>query len=266
MKRILILIPVLTIISFSATSEQVEKYLSVSDSEEQLIQLQQQFSAMQAGINQKMEAQQSDQNSTDTLNYDMQLITVRFRESLAKELSEEEMNEVLEQYKDTLLLQFVSTQNEIPDESPEEIEKYIEEIKSNTEYHNRLDTIKKISKLFYKEEYLNILFENLIQPLMQQGIGGESLDKKILDQSKKNYAQLMQQSGNEELIFLLRDFTDEELELLVKILESSASDHEAKAVYKSMAYALQDFFMHMASRYNTKSHQQYKAKELNNTK
>ena len=48
----LFLIVLLSQVTFAATQEQVERYISVSNAEEQLIELEQQFTQMQNNINQ----------------------------------------------------------------------------------------------------------------------------------------------------------------------------------------------------------------------
>ena len=94
---------ILSQLLFSATEAQVEQYLQVSSSEEQLITLENQFSQMQNNLN---------RSSKDESAYDMQLLSIRFREYIQKNLSEDEMNDVLKQYRNIVLLKFVSVQND----------------------------------------------------------------------------------------------------------------------------------------------------------
>jgi len=106
MKKILLALTLFTHLSFSATPEQVEKYLLVSRSEEELIALESQFSAMQNAF------KRNDTNQTEDSTYDMQMLSLRFKEYIEKNLSEEEMTEVLENYTNVVLLQFVSAASE----------------------------------------------------------------------------------------------------------------------------------------------------------
>ena len=91
-KQQLFIIILLTQILFSATPEQIERYISISNSEEQLITLESQFSQMQNNINSISKEESS--------NYDMQFLSIRFREYLQKNISENEMDEIMKQYTD----------------------------------------------------------------------------------------------------------------------------------------------------------------------
>ena len=72
-------------LSFAATAEQVEQYLVVSRAEEELIALESQFSAMQNAF------KRNDTNETEDNTYDMQMLSLRFKEYIEKHLSEDEI-------------------------------------------------------------------------------------------------------------------------------------------------------------------------------
>ena len=58
-----------------------------------------------------------------------------------------------------------------------------------------------------------------------------------------------------ETLFATKDFSMEELEALLKVAQTPAIDHEVKAVYGGMAFALKDFFLTLASGYDISKHQ-----------
>ncbi len=243
MKRLVFVSTVLCSLLFGATPEQVEQYLSVSNSEEQLIALQQRYSAMQNNLNKE---------SNDTTPYDMQLLSIRFRDYLQKNLSEDEMNEILENYKNTALLHFVSATDEPAD--PQEVAKYIAQLSNDPDAQERIDLIKEISKHFYSKEALMTLYKKLIKPLFEKGIGAQDIDKSRLKDVEKNYLGMMQEAGYNETLYATRDFDIEELKALRDIAKNSATDHEVKAVYGAIAYALQEFFNTLAKRFDAKRH------------
>ena len=249
MKKQLYILVLLSSLLFSATPEQVEQYISVSNSEEQLIALEGQFSKMQNNLN-SLESNTSEASE----NYDMQLLSIRFREYLQKNLSEDEMNEILQQYKSILLLQFVSAQND-PDFDPKVATKYVNELQKNPEASVRIELAQKIAEALYKKESITILFDNLMKPLMQNSIGGNKIDEKTMKKSRESYIKMMTEEGKIETIYLTKDFTQDELETLLKIVQTPAMDHESKAVFGAMAYALKEFFLSMASRYDVSKHQ-----------
>jgi len=249
MKKQLFILALLSSLLFSATPEQVEQYISVSNSEEQLIALEGQFSKMQNNLN-RLESNTSEESE----NYDMQLLSIRFREYLQKDLSEDEMNEILQQYKSILLLQFVSAQND-PEYDPKVAAKYAKELQENPEASVRIELAEKIAKALYKKESITILFDNLMKPLMQNSIGAGKINDETMKKSRESYIKMMSEQGKIETIYLTKDFTQDELEELLKIVQTPAMDHESKAVFGAMAYALKEFFLSIASRYDVSKHQ-----------
>ena len=249
----------LSVSLFAATAEQVEHYLNVSNAEEQLIEMETAFSSMQNSLKAK------ESNATENKTYDMQLLSIRFREYLQKALSQEEMDAVLENYKNMVLLQFVSvTGSEAYD--PKKVNAYVKQLESDTEAQDRIALIEKITKALYKKESIAILFDNLMKPLMQNGIGDDKLDDAFLEQSRKNYIKMMLETSRKETLYAVRDFSDEELESLLKIAKNPATDHETKAVFGATAYALKEFFMSLASRFDVKKHQMHTPSDSNKSR
>ncbi len=244
MKNILLSI-FLSSLLFSATAEQVEQYLSVSYSEEQLIELEEQFSLMQNNLNR-------DENNVST--YDMELLPIRFREYLQKELSEDEMGDIIKAYRKVLLMRFISAQND-PEYDPKLAESYAKRMEQDADAATRLELAEKIGNALYGKEDIGILFDNLMVPLMQNAPGGSKIDDGSLKKSRENYIKMMEETGRIETIYATKDFTVEELDTLLKIVESPALQHESRAVFGATAYALKAFFLSISSRYDLSKHQ-----------
>ena len=83
--------------------------------------------------------------------YDMQLLSIRFREYIQKNLSEDEMNEVLKQYRNVVLLKFVSVQNDT-EYDKKLAQAYVKELETEDNASVRLDLLDKISNTLYNEE------------------------------------------------------------------------------------------------------------------
>jgi len=249
MKRILITLTLLTQLSFSATPEQVEQYLSVSNAEEELLALQSQFSTMQTAINTR------EHNDSESNNYDMQMLSIRFKDYLQKHLSEDEMTDVLKNYKNVVLLRFVAASSEAQNHEQNETSAYVKKLKNDPESNIRIDLVEKISKAFYSKESMSIMFDELMKPLMKNGIGGEKMNNTMLKPMKENYLKMMIEASKNETLFASKDFTIYELEELLKIAKTPAIDHETKAVFGATAYSLKEFFMSLASRFDVSKHQ-----------
>jgi len=248
MKKQLFILTLLSSLLFSATPEQVEQYISISNSEEQLIELESQFSKMQNNIN-RLTQKEEERNT-----YDMQLLSIRFREYLQKNISDDEMDEIIAQYKNVLLLQYVSAANN-SDFDPKVASKYAKQLKADPESSVRIELAEKIADALYKKESIAILFDNLMKPLLSNSIGGKKLDDKTMKKSRDMYIKMMIDEGKIETLYFTKEFTQDELESLLKIVQTPAIDHESKAVFGAMAYALKEFFLSMASRYDLSKHQ-----------
>jgi len=257
MKTYLKLIILLSTLLFSATPEQEEQYLSVSSSEEELLALESQFSSMQNGFS-------LDENG-EKETYDMQLLSVRFKTYLQRHLSDNEMDEILENYKNVVYLQFVSTSTYTPDKN--ETEAYIEELQHDDEAKARIEILESINKALNNKDTMLVMFDELMKPLLQNAQGGTDINDARMKQQRAAYMKNMMKTARKETLYNLKDFSIEELEELLKVVKTSAMGHEVKAVYGATAYALKEFFLSMASRYDISKHQAPKTPtDTNDTK
>lgn len=242
MKKLLFIFILVVSYAWSATAEQIDEYLSISTAEEELLALEAQFSAMQNNFSDKEDAQ----------TYDMQLLTVRFKDSLQRSLSENEMNEVLENYKNVLYLQFVSTNTYSPDKN--ETKAYLFKLQEDETAKERMEILEQISKALNNKDAMLVMFDKLMKPLLQSANGGNDIDKKTMERRREIYLKSRIEDARKETLYNLKDFSIEELEELRDIVKTSSVQHEVKAVYTATAYALKEFFLSMASRYDISKH------------
>jgi len=237
MKKILSLLLLLIGILTAATPEQVERYLMLSHAEEDLLELESSFAAMQR----RMDAKES--NGT---TYDTELLTVRFREKLQQLLSESEMDKVLENYKNEVLLKFVCESSD-PEGDYIEIRKYAKEAKADPELKGRLETVEKINKYYSNKEAIVQMFDTLMVPILKRLQSTEDNEKRI-KKMRDRYIKSMTQSSYNQILYATREFSTEELDELLKLSETPALGYETKAVFSAMAYAMQEFMEVMADR------------------
>jgi hypothetical protein len=247
MKKILLSLCFISLL-FSATPEQVDYYLSISNADEQLAELETQFAQMQNNINGLNPDQENPQ-------YNMQMISIRFKEYLQKHLSEDEMDEIINAYKNVLLLQYVSATSESQTTDMKEIEAYLKELESDPDMQERIALVQKLSNEMYDQESMAIMFDNLMKPLLENAPGGQKLDKETMEKSRKDYIEKKQEVSWKETLYATRDFTTEELEKLEEIAKKPVIKQETRAVFGAIAYALEEFFLSLANRYDIKKHQ-----------
>ena len=245
---------------FAATPAQIEEYLSVSSAEEELLELQSNFSAMQNSFS-------KDANSTVN-TYDMQLLTVRFKEYLERSLSQSEMDEILQNYNKMVYLQFTSNMMYTPDKN--ETDSYLFTLEEDETLQERLKILEEISKVLNKKKNMTIMFDELMLPLLQNAKGGKSLKKEAINVRRSSYVKAMQENARKATLFNLKAFSIDDLHTLLEVIKNTASNHERKAVYGATAYALKEFFLSLASRYDISKHDPSKHNtttiDTNNTK
>ena len=237
MKKILSILLLLVSTLIAATPEQVEHYLMLSHAEEDLLDLESSFAAMQRRMDEK------DGSGT---TYDTELLTVRFREHLQKNLSESEMEKVLENYKSPALLKFVYESSD-PEGDFMEILKYAKEAKANPELKSRLGIIKKINQHYSNKEAIVQMFDTLIVPVMKRMKPDDSNEEGIKKMREK-YLDSMIKNAYDQILYATREFGTEELDALLEITKTPAMGYETKAIYGAMAYAMQEFMVQMADR------------------
>ena len=237
MKKIFTILLLLAALLSAATPEQVERYLMLSHAEEELLDLESSFAAMQRRMDAK------DDNGS---SYDTELLTVRFRERLQQLLSESEMEKVLDNYKNETLLKFVYESSD-PEGDYLEIRKYAKEAKADPELESRLKIVQKINTYYSKPEVITQMFDTLIIPIIKR-MKSKNSDNKSIKKMRERYIKSMTENGYNQILYATREFSTEELDTMLKISETPAMGYETKAVYAAMAYAMQEFMEVMADR------------------
>ena len=237
MKKILPILLLLASTLFAATPEQVERYLMLSHAEEELLNLESSFAAIQN----RMDAKEN--NGTD---YDTEMLTVRFREYLQRALSDSEMDKVLENYKSEVLLKFVYESSD-PEGDYLAIRTYAKEAKADPELKSRLEIIKKINENYSNKEAITQMFDTLIIPIIKR-VRPKDADKDQIKKMRERYLKSMTENGYNQILYASREFTTEELDALLEVAKTPAMGYETKAVYGAMAYAMQEFMETMANR------------------
>ena len=89
---------------------------------------------------------------------------------------------------------------------------------------------------------------------MQNSKNSAQIDDETMKKSKEAYIKRMIESGKVETAYSTREFSIEELEELLKIVKTPEIDHESKVVFSATAYALKEFFLSIANRYDVSKH------------
>jgi len=240
MKKLLLLL-ILQSYLYCSTLEQVEEYISVSHVEENILLLEERYSEIQNGF-------------TNTENaYDMQLLMFRFKEFLETHLSEDEMNEILANYKNLTYLQFTS--NQMTKDDYDKTQADVQNLKEDPDYQERLHISEQINKILNKKEIIGIMYDDLMTPFMKNSIGGGNISKKMIKNQKNAYVKSILDHSIIDILYYTKEFNIDELEELLNIIKSSSIEHERKTIYKATAYTFKEFFISIANRYDLTQHQ-----------
>ena len=85
-------------------------------------------------------------------------------------------------------------------------------------------------------------------------MSGEKISDESLKKNKEAYIKRNIADGKLETAYMTREFTLEELESLLDIVKTPAIERESKVIFAATAYALQEFFLSLASRYDPSKH------------
>ncbi len=243
----IILFTLLTLnLLFSATAEQIEQYIAVSNAEERLLQLEASFSIMQSGFSEDANGSKS--------NYDMELLSIRFKEYLQTHLSDNEIAEILDTYRNVVFLQFKSYSTTSSTEKEQKA--YLNSLTNDEENEasTRLAILDDIAKYLKHKEYIGNMFDELIKPLLQTGKNSGNMNEKNIKKRRDSYVKSMTKGQREQTFYNLREFTLEDLETVLRIIKSTEIQREMKIQHEATFYALKEFFLSMASRYDVSKH------------
>jgi len=240
MKKILLFLVLATQL-YSATPEQVERYLLISGSEDQLID----FEEMIDGMGRALAAGNTE---NFPLMQDSQLISIRFREYLQQHLSESEMNEIMDNYRHDVLRKLVSAEVLMEEtDTMEEYRQFLARISQEPLPANRTETVRSIVRKLYDEAALIDFFDQMYLPMVKQikASTGKELNDSQIEDMKKTYAKKIREDNYQTMLFMTRDFDDDELDELDEIAGNSASNHETRAVFGAIAYAVNEVLGNM---------------------
>jgi len=232
MKKLLLSFILLTQLLFCATDEQIEHYLLVSNSDEQLLMLQEAFCTLKQDAN---------------ISITQTKILTTFKSHLKKNLTQKEMQSILNNYNNFTLLQFVSATSKLNFETNATLT-YIKEIKENNNQMLRTHLITQITQKFYNKEGLSLFFNQFLKPLITHSIKNTlpnediNTSTHILNKIKQNYLYTTSKIAYEETLFATKEFSIEELQELLTLSQLPIVKKETLSLFDAMAYALKQLF------------------------
>lgn len=216
---------------FSATSEQVDQYMSLSHSDRALIEIEQMFE----NLTQSIENSESNQSTETTLAYEIYI---------GKHISEDEMKDLLAIYRKPVMQRYVVEMDttEIPQEEMKEFLLSLEENPISTE---RMDIINEIIEHTLDEEVML----NFYKSMMQRYLVKDNNNTKETDSSKKSvpnsdeqeFIDLMKEATREELLYGTQVLSMEEMQEISNIFSSTLMNRITKVESQAVIQIMDDF-------------------------
>ena len=229
----LFFIPFLSSLLFSASSEQVEQYLTVSKADAQLVAIEQVFDSMR-------QKQEREDNNTQEINQ-------IYRNYLEEHLSSNEIEKLLELYRTPIMQRYVVEMDmgEIPRSEMQNFLKTIEEEPLSTE---RLDIIENILEHTIDDKQILAFYKSMTQRYQKKS--DKETDRNSTKEPTKEeqrYLDMMKQGTRNSLLYGTQVFSIEEMKELDNALKSSILSKASKVESQAMVHVMNGFIQGITS-------------------
>jgi len=220
-KKIILSLILLIQLSFSATPEQVEQYVMLSQADRELLEMEQ--------IIEEIIPPNSAKSTT--------IISIRFNEYLTKHFSEDEITELIELYKNPLLQVLRELDYQIP---KEELREFNLSIEKNPLSKKRLNLNKKIiENMFDEEDLKNIRYG--LQEKVSEVFGGEQESDLITKEEEEILLKQMREELMLPLLYTTQTLSVKELTELYQLTSKSILKKANKVEINGKMYTIEYF-------------------------
>ncbi len=244
MYKIVILFTLTTHFLLSATSQQVDQYMSVTQTDRALIEIEQIFS----NLSEKMKI--SDENSTQQMTLDYQVY-------LGKHISEDEMEELLSIYRKPIMQQYINEMNmfDIPEE---EMRNFLTTLKEEPISTERQDIIDELLETMVNEELLLNFYRSMMQRYQSKDTNqsedtnrskknSNNKDKKTLTSEEQQFIDIMKKGLKEELLYGTQVLSLDEIKKVNEIMHSSVITKATKVEHEAIIKLMEKFIKNIIS-------------------
>jgi len=227
---------------FASTQEQIEQYLSISKSDNELIQIEQVFDSMRQDV-------ESDNNNTQEINQ-------IYKEYLQEHLSNNEADNLLALYRTPIMQRYV-IEMESSTVSQEDMRAFLEDVKENPLSSEREDIIEEILKVTVNDKQVLAFYKSMTQrytPIKKQ----EDNSTKKMSKQEERYLEMMKKGTRNALLYGTQVLSNEEMHELNKALHSSILSKTAKIESEAMVYVMNGFIKSITSKPKVKKSEKEK--------
>ena len=243
MKQILFLILFGMATLIGATTEQILQYLSLSQSERQVIAIEQVFDSMR---------QQQEQNESKESNESTSQVGIVYQEYLEEHLSSHEIEEMLALYRIPAMERYVSEVKTLTI-NDDDMNAYLESLKEtplSTERENIIDEI--VSKVINEKLQLDF-YRSMMQRYVQKEDNNSTKKSDDNNETKttpqeQSFVDNMKKSAKNRLLYGTQVFSLEEMKELRKAIGSSIFSKVKKVENKALISIMNDYIQGVVSK------------------
>ena len=225
MKKTLLSLMMFTQLSFSASTEQVAQYVMISHADRDLIEMEQMM--------EEMIPSNSEKNT--------EMISIRFNEYLEKNLSDNEITELIKLYKEPLLQTLRELDSDVPETELNEFNLTLEENPLSSE---RLDLNLDIIKNMFDDENLKILLYGL-QEKISELAGQSSKENLFTKEEEEEFFNAMREELKLPMLYTTQTLGMEELKELYELTDKAIIRKSNKIELEASLYAMENFLQDM---------------------
>jgi len=234
MKKILLLFILSFQTLFSASTEEILEYLSLSHSEQEVISIAQVFDSMR----QSSENNESNASTTD--------VVIVYQEYLEEHLSSHEINDILSLYRLPIMNRYVSEVKNftINQDDMKAFLGSLEEEPLLSEHEEIVDDI--VDTLINKELQLNF-YRSMMQRYSENNNSSDNNKSKITPR-EEGYVNSMKKSAKERILYGSQVFSLEEMQALKDAIDSSIFKKIKRVENEALVKIMNDFIQGIVSK------------------
>ncbi len=243
MYKIIILFTLTSHLLFSATSEQVDQYMSLSHSDKALIEIEKMFSNLSESI------ETSNENRSDEL-------TLAYQIYIGKYTSDDEMDELLSLYRKPIMQQYVNEMDmvEIP---KEEMNDFLNVLKENPLSTERQEIIDGLLKSIVNEELLLNFYASMMQRYQLKDENNQTKkketnsSKKVLTKEEQQFIDIMKTGIKQDILYGPQVLSLDEMKKVNDVIQSSVMSKIKKVENEAIIEIMNNFIKSIISKPKT---------------
>lgn len=233
MKKILLLFLFSMQTLFSASSEEILQYLSLSHSEQQVLEIEQVFNSMR-------QSQENNESNASTTQ-----VTIVYQEYLEEHISSNEITKALELYRTPIMQRYV---NEVKNFAinQDDMDAFLASLEEEPLLTERQDIVDDIVKALVNEKLQLNFYRSMMQRYSDANSSSENNDSKMTPR-EESYVNAMKKSLKNQLLYGSQVFSLEEMNELKDAIGSSIFNKIKTVENEALVQIMNDFIQGIIS-------------------